>query len=79
MILNTKLDFQEHIKNILNKVNKTIGLLRKLQNILPRESLLAIFKLFVKPRLDYGSVINDQNYNNTFHRKMESVQHNTAL
>ena len=79
MILNTKLDFQEHIKNILNKVNKTIGLLRKLQNILPRESLLTIFKLFVKPRLDYGSVINDQNSNNTFHRKMESVQHNTAL
>ena len=79
MILNTKLDFQEHIKNILNKVNKTIGLLRKLQNILPRESLLTIFKLFVKPRLDYGSAINDQNYNNTFHRKMESVQNNTAL
>ena len=35
MILDTKLNFQEHIKNILTKVNKTIGLLRKLQNILP--------------------------------------------
>ena len=40
MILDTKLNFQEHIKNILTKVNKTIGLLRKLQNILPRESYL---------------------------------------
>ena len=28
MILDTKLNFQEHIKNILTKVNKTIGLLR---------------------------------------------------
>ena len=36
MILDTKLNFQEHIKNILTKVNQTIGLLRKLQNILPR-------------------------------------------
>ena len=33
-ILDTKLNFQEHIKNIITKVNKTIGLLRKLQNIL---------------------------------------------
>ena len=25
MILVTKLNFQEHLKNVLNKVNKTIG------------------------------------------------------
>ena len=29
--------------------------------------------------LDYGHVIYDQNYNNTFHQKMESIQYNTAL
>ena len=73
MILDTKLNFQEHIKNILAKVNKTIGLLRKLQNILPRESLLTIFKSIVRPHLDYGDVIYDQSYNNTFHQKMESI------
>ena len=28
MILDTKLNFQGHLKNILNKVYKTIGLLR---------------------------------------------------
>ena len=32
MLLDTKLDFQGHLKSILNKVNKTIGLLRKLHN-----------------------------------------------
>ena len=79
MILDTKLNFQEHIKNILTKVNKTIGLLRKLQNILPRGSLLTIFKSFVRPHLDYGDVIYDQSYNNTFHQKMESIQYNAAL
>ena len=35
MILDTKLNFQVNLKNILNKINKTIGLLRKLLNILP--------------------------------------------
>ena len=79
MILDTKLNFKEHIKNILTKVNKTIGLLPKLQNILPRGSLLATSTSFVRPHLDYGDVIYDQSYNSTFHQKMESIQCNAAL
>ena len=78
MISDTKLNFQEHIKNILTKVNKAIGLLRKLQNILPQESLLTIFKSFVRPQLDYGDVIYDQSYNNTFHQKIESILYCTG-
>ena len=78
MILDTKLNFQEHIKNTLTKVNKTIGLLRKLQNILPRGSLLTIFKSFVRPHLDYGDFIYDPSYN-IFHQKMKSIQYNAAL
>ena len=31
MYLDAKLNFQEHLNNVLSKVNKTIGLLRKLQ------------------------------------------------
>ena len=42
MILDNKLNFQEHLKNILDKVNKSIGLMRKLHSILPRGSLLTI-------------------------------------
>ena len=44
MLLDTKLDFQGHLKIILNKANKTIGLLRKLYNTLPRLPLLKIYK-----------------------------------
>ena len=35
MILVVKLDFQGQRKNIYSKINKTIGLLRKLNNTLP--------------------------------------------
>ena len=70
MILDAKLNFQEHIKNLLTKVNKTVGLLRKLENILPRGSLLTIFKSFVRSHPDYGDFIYDQSFNNTFHQKM---------
>ena len=31
MYLDTKLNFQEHLNNVLSKVDKTIGLLRKIQ------------------------------------------------
>ena len=52
MILDTKLDFSLHLKNVQNKVNKTIRLLRKLQDTLARTSLITIFKLFIRSHLD---------------------------
>ena len=63
----------------MNKVNKNIGLLLKLQNILPREPLLTIDKSFVRLHLVYGDVIYDQHYNNSFHQKLESIQYNATL
>ena len=35
-----RLSFEDHLKMILNKVDKSIGLLCKLHNILPRSTLL---------------------------------------
>ena len=35
MILDTELDFSLHLKNVQSKANKTIRLLRKLQDTLP--------------------------------------------
>ena len=79
MIIDTKSNFQEHLKNMLYKVNKTIGLLQKLQNILPCEPLLTIYKSFIRPHLDCGDVICDQHCNKSFHQKLELVQYNAAL
>ena len=42
MFLDNKLNFGEHLKYITNKVNKSIGLLRKLQMILWVRSLVTI-------------------------------------
>ena len=73
MILDNKLNFQEPLQNILNKVNKTVGLLRKLQYILPRKPLSRIYKSFVRPHLDYGNVIYNQHNNNSFQQKLEFI------
>ena len=79
MLLGFRLDFQDHWKSLVKKVNKTIALLRKFQNILPRSALLTICKFFVRIHLDYDDIIYDEAFNNSFHQKNESLQYNAAL
>ena len=79
LTLDNRLTFDEHLTNVSNKISKTIGLLRKLQNILPRPALLTIYKCFIRPHLDYDDIIYDQAYNLSFHQKLEAIQYNAAL
>ena len=79
MFLESKLDFRGHTQNVLNKVSKTIGLLRKLQKISPRPPLITIYKSFMRSHLDYGDIIYNQAYNFSFNQKIESIQYNAVL
>ena len=74
-----KLNFSEHIKSIPKKNSNTMGHLRKFQQILPRSSLLTIYKTFVRSQLYYADAIYDQAYNSAFHDKLESIQYNACL
>ena len=58
---------------------KGIGLLRKLQSILPWTSLLTIYKSFKRPHLYYGDVVYDHPSNDAFSNKLETVQYRAAL
>ena len=79
--LDVKLIFDKHLNNVLNKVDKTIGLLRKLQNLLSRSTLITIIRTlyFVWPHIDYGDILFDQTYNSYFHEKLELIQYNACL
>ena len=79
MFLDSNLNFSEHLKTIFQKTNKTIGLLRKLQTLLPRAPLITIYKSFIRLHLDYGDMIYDQTFNMSFQQKMETIQYNAAL
>ena len=79
MIFNSKLSFEEHLKSVLKKVSKTVGLLRKFQGILPRTSLITIYKLFARPHLVYGDIIYDQTFNESFHQRIKYIQYNAAI
>ena len=60
-------------------VNKLTAVLRKLQTVLPRHSLLTINKAFIRPHLDYCDVIYDEIFNESWHKKLESAQYNAVL
>ena len=79
VILDVSLSFDEHLISIESKTNKTIGLLRKLQNTLPRQALITIYKAFVRPHLDYGDILYDQAYNASFHQKLEKIKYNACI
>ena len=79
MMLDSNLSYEGNIKYILNKVNKTISLLRKFQLILPRHSLITVYKAFIRPHLDYGDVIHDHAFNELFYQRLESIQYNAAI
>ena len=76
--LDGKLDFREHLQNMVKNINKIISLLRKPQNKLPRAPLITIYKSFVRPPLDYEDILYDQTFNNSFHERLESIQYNAA-
>lgn len=60
MLLDFKLEFQEHCKPLFKEVNKAVALVLKFQNITPRPVLLTIHKCFVRTLLDYGDIIYDE-------------------
>ena len=79
LVLDSKLNFNEHIESRISKCNKIIGLMKKLSQILSRKSLLTIYKSFVKPNLDYTNIIYDKPLSKSFKKKIEMVQYNAAL
>ena len=68
-----------HIKEKISKAIRGIGILKKLYNVLPKNSLITIYKSFIWPHLGYGAIIFDYPENESFYKEIESVQYNTAL
>ena len=75
MILDAKLNFQNHFKY---ELIKRAGVLR-LHKILTRPPLLTIYKSLTRSYLDYGNIIYGKAYNVSFHQNLGIIQYNTAL
>ena len=59
LVLDNELTFKKHIKEKLKKGYFGVGKIKRLCDILPRDSMVTIYKSFVRPHLDYSDVIYD--------------------
>ena len=88
IILDSKLSFATHIQSIILKCRRGIGMIKFLSKYLPRNTLTELYKLYVRPHLDYGVIYHippkkcdfseDTSLNNHM-EKLESVQYSAAL
>ena len=82
MILDSKLNFQSHIREVIVKARRGIGMIRYLSKYVSREVLDVIYKLHVRPHLDYGDIIYhkfDPEMRFTFTQRIEQTQYLAAL
>ena len=66
LTLDETLSCPNYINDQINKTLKGVGPLPKLSTLLPRQSLLTIYRSFKRSHLDYGDVIYDQLFMNVF-------------
>ena len=82
MILDSKLDFQSHVKEAIQKARRGIGMIRYLSKYVSRDVLDQIYKLYVRPHLDYGDIIYhkyDPQMHLNFTQRLERTQYCAAL
>ena len=79
LFLDSKLSFFDHVNEKIKKATKGVNVIRKMNLLLPRCSLLTIYKPFFRPHLDYGDVLYDQTNNSRLSDKIETVQYNATL
>ena len=78
LILDETLNFAEHIKEAKIKARRGIGIIRFLSKYVHRDVLDQMYKLYMRPNLDYGDVVY-HNQNSSVMSKLESTQYAAAL
>ena len=89
MILDSKLTFNSHLENKIAKARQGLGIMIQLKKWVSYRVLDVIYKLYVRPHLDYGDIIYhsanspknnifDFTSNSSILKKVESIQYEAA-
>ena len=81
LTLDSKLTFSKNINDKINKSRKLLGVLKFLSSYLPLHTLIQIYKMYIRPHLDYCDIIyhipplsNQFCSSITLHSLMESIE-----
>ena len=82
MILDSCLNFNSHVREKIISARRGIGVIRYLSTYVSRHVPDQMYKLHVRPHLDYGDIIYhklDSDLKLDFTKKLESTQYSAAL
>ena len=80
LVSTRKISFYNHINAAIFKAKKGLGIIKSLLNIFPRNSLLTIYKSFIRPNLNYCDFIYEQQWvDDSFCVEFERTHNNAAL
>ena len=57
MIVDDKLTWEQHTEYISKKIVRNIGILKRIRNFIPQESLLLLYHTLVEPYFRYCSIV----------------------
>ena len=82
LVLDSDLNFRSHIREKIISARKGIGVIRYLSKSVSRDVLDQMYKLYLRPHLDYGDIIYhnfDPELTLQFTKKLETVQYSATL
>ena len=82
MILDSKLSFKSHVNEAILKAKRGIGLISHLSQYVSRDVLDQMYKLYVRPHLDYGDIVYhkyDPDLSSVITRRLEQTQYAASL
>ena len=82
LILDSSLNFQSHVREKIVSARRGIGVIRYMSRYVTRDVLDQMYKLYIRPHLDYGDIIYhkyDPEMNLDFTKKLEATQYTAAL
>ena len=82
VILDSKLDFFVHVKEAIVIARRGIGMARYMAKYVSRDVHDQIYKLYVRPHLNYGHIIyhkHDPEFTHDMTKRLERIQYSAAL
>ena len=77
IVINNRLTWQDHVDQMFSKINKKLGLLKRIRYCLPLDARLLFFNSYVPPLFDYADIVWGDRGNSTLMLQLQSL-HNKA-
>ena len=77
IVINNRLNWQDHVDQMFSKINKKLGLLKRIRYCLPLDARLMFFNSYVLPLFDYADIVWGDRGNSTLMLQLQSL-HNKA-